>query len=326
MLRIALLDDYQVVARTSADWSTLPAGTVFEVFQDHLTDESALVARLVPFDVVMALRERTPFPRTLLERLPNLKLIATAGMRNATIDVAAATELGILICGTGGGSRSTMEITWALILALLRHIPREDQALRAGRWQETVGVGLDGRVIGIVGLGNIGGQVAEVARAFHMPIIAWSQNLTEARATDCGARLVTKEQLLREADVVTIHLQLSPRTRGLFGRDDLALMQPHAYLINTSRGPIVDEAALVEALQRGAIAGAGLDVFDVEPLPPGHPLRDLRNVVLTPHLGYVTGETYQRFYGQTLENIKAFLAGTPERVINSEVLATRRMP
>ncbi|MGD9891453.1 MAG: D-2-hydroxyacid dehydrogenase family protein [Dehalococcoidia bacterium] len=326
MLRVALLDDYQGVARDSADWSVLPAGTEVEVFRDHLTDETALAARLAPFDVVMALRERTPFPRSLLERLPNLKLIATAGMRNAAIDVAAATELGILICGTGGGSRSTMEITWALILALLRQIPREDRALRAGRWQETVGTGLDGRTIGIVGLGNIGGQVAEVARAFQMPILAWSQNLTDERAAACGARLVTKEQLLREADIVTIHLQLSPRTRGLLGRADLALMQPHAYLINTSRGPIVEEAALVDALRSGAIAGAGLDVFDVEPLPLGHPLPELANVVLTPHLGYVTGETYQRFYGQTLENIQSFLAGRPERVINPDVLTKRRLP
>lgn len=326
MLRVALLDDYQGVARSSADWDSLPAGTVVEVFRDHLTDETALAVRLASYDAVMALRERTPFPRSLLERLPNLKLIATAGMRNAAIDVAAATELGILVCGTGGGSRSTMEITWALILALLRQIPREDQALRAGHWQETVGVGLDGKVIGIVGLGNIGAQVAEVARAFHMPIIAWSQNLTEARAAECGARLVTKEALLREADIVTIHLQLSPRTRGLIGKEDLAQMQRHAFLINTSRGPIVDEQALVDALRSGAITGAGLDVYDIEPLPQGHPFPDLPNVVLTPHLGYVTSETYERFYGQTLENIRAFLAGTPERVINPEVLDSRRLP
>lgn len=325
MLRVALLDDYQGVARDAAGWSSLPSGTVVETFRDHLTDEEALVRRLAPFDVVMALRERTPFPRSLLERLPQLKLIATAGMRNAAIDLAAATELGILVCGTGGGSRSTMELTWALILALLRHIPREDQALRAGRWQETVGVDLDGKVLGIVGLGNIGGQVAEVARAFHMEIVAWSQNLTEERAMASGARLVTKDQLLRQSDIVTIHLQLSPRTRGLLGRDDLAQMQPHAYLINTSRGPIVDEAALIEALRTNTIAGAGLDVFDVEPLPPGHLLRDLPNVVLTPHLGYVTAETYRRFYGQTLENIQSFLAGTPERVINPDVLTHRRM-
>jgi phosphoglycerate dehydrogenase-like enzyme len=326
MLRVALLDDYQGVALEAAGWSSLPSGTVVETFRDHLTDEEALARRLAPFDVVMALRERTPFPRSLLERLPQLKLIATAGMRNAAIDLAAATELGILVCGTGGGSRSTMELTWALILALLRHVPREDQALHAGRWQETVGVDLDGKVLGIVGLGNIGGQVAEVARAFHMEIVAWSQNLTEERAAANGARLVTKDQLLRQSDIVTIHLQLSPRTRGLLGRDDLAQMQPHAYLVNTSRGPIVDEAALVDALRTGAIAGAGLDVFDVEPLPDTHPLRDLPNVVLTPHLGYVTAETYRRFYGQTLENIQSFLAGTPERVINPDVLTTRRMP
>lgn len=326
MLRVALLDDYQGVARESADWDRLPAGTVVEVFRDHLTDEAVLAERLAGFDVVMALRERTPFRRSLLERLPNLKLLATAGMRNASIDLGAATELGILVCGTGGSSRSTMELTWGLILALVRQIPREDRALRAGRWQETVGVDLEGATLGIVGLGNIGAQVAEVARAFQMEILAWSQHLTAERAAACGARLVGKEELFGRSDIVTIHLQLSARTTGLFGREDLARMQRHAYLINTSRGPVVEEAALVEALRSGVIAGAGLDVFDTEPLPPGHPLRELPNVVLTPHLGYVTAATYRRFYGQTLENVEQFLAGTPQRVLNPEVLAHRRMP
>ena len=326
MLRVALLDDYQGVALGSADWHSLPADSAVEVFRDHLTDETALAQRLQPFDVVMALRERTPFHRSLLERLSQLKLLATAGMRNAAIDLAAATELGILVCGTAGSSRATMELTWGLILALLRHIPQEDRATRAGRWQESVGTGLEGKTLGIVGLGNIGGQVAEVARAFRMRIIAWSQNLTAERAAAGGAELVAKEQLLAQADIVTIHLQLSARTVGLIGRHDLARMQRHAYLINTSRGPIVDEAALVDALGNGDIAGAGLDVFDEEPLPPEHPFLSLPNVVLTPHLGYVTNETYRVFYGQTLENIQNFLAGTPQRVLNAEVLATRRMP
>ena len=326
MLRVALLDDYQGVALTSADWQSLPADVSVEAFRDHLTDEAALAERLRPFDVVMALRERTRFPRSLLEQLPNLKMIATAAMRNAAIDMAAATELGILVCGTGGSARATMELTWGLILALLRNIPREDRATREGRWQETVGVGLDGKVIGIVGLGNIGAQVAEVARAFRMRIVAWSQNLTDERAAACGAERVGKEELLALADVVTIHLQLSPRTTGLFGAEDLARMRPSAYLINTSRGPIVDERALVDALRRGAIAGAGLDVFDQEPLPPDHPLLALPNVILTPHLGYVTAETYRAFYGHTLENVRAFRDGTPQRVVNPDVLPTRRMP
>lgn len=262
MLRVALLDDYQGVALASADWGSLPADTDVQVFRDHLTDQVALIERLQPFDVVMALRERTLFRRSLLERLPRLKLIATAGMRNAAIDLDAATELGILVCGTAGSSRATMELTWGLILALLRHIPREDGATRAGRWQETVGSGLDGKVLGIVGLGNIGAQVAEVGRAFHMQLVAWSQNLTEERAAACGARLVPKEELLARADIVTIHLQLSERTAGLIGAADLAGMQRHAYLVNTSRGPIVNQAALLDALRAGSIAGAGLDVFD----------------------------------------------------------------
>ena len=326
MLRVALLDDYQGVALESADWGTLPADTAIEVFRDHLTDEAALAQRLQPFDVVMALRERTPFPRSLLQRLPNLKLLVTAGMRNAAIDLAAATELGILVCGTAGSSRSTMELTWGLILALLRHIPQEQRAMRAGRWQETVGIGLEGQVLGIIGLGNIGGQVAEVARAFRMHIVAWSQNLTGDRAAACGAQPVTKEELLARSDIVTIHLQLSERTVGLIGRRDLARMQAHAYLINTSRGPIVDEAALIDALQNGRIAGAGLDVFNEEPLPRQHAFLHLPNVVLTPHLGYVTAETYRVFYGQTVENIRSFLGGTSQRVLNADVLTRRRKP
>jgi phosphoglycerate dehydrogenase-like enzyme len=325
MLRVALLDDYQRVALQSAGWQSLSADVAVEAFGDHLTDEDALAARLAPFDVVMALRERTPCPRSLLERLPNLKLLTTAGMRNAAIDIAAATELGILVCGTAGSSRATMELTWGLILALLRRIPHEDRAVRDGHWQETVGIGLEGKVLGIVGLGNIGGQVAEVARVFRMRVLAWSQNLTEERAAACGAERVVKEELLARADVVTVHLQLSPRTSGLIGAGELACMQGTAYLVNTSRGPIVDERALVDALQRGTIAGAGLDVFDQEPLSPHHPLLALPNVVLTPHLGYVTAETYRVFYGQTIENIRDFLAGTPQRVLNPDVLPVRRM-
>lgn len=316
MLHVALLDDYQDVALSSTDWRRLDGKASVEAFHDHLTDEAALAERLQPFEVVMALRERTPFRRSLLQRLPNLKLICTAGMRNASVDMEAAKERGVLVCGTGGGSRSTMELTWGLILALVRSIPREDRSVRAGGWQETVGFGLDGKTLGIVGLGNIGGQVAEVGRAFHMRLLAWSQNLTEERAAACGAERVSKDELLSQSDIVTIHMVLSPRSTGLLGERELALLRPSAYLVNTSRGPIVDEAALIAALQGNAFAGAGLDVFDREPLPLDHPLRTLPNVVLTPHLGYVTEDTYQVFYGQTLENIEAYLAGAPVRVIN----------
>ncbi len=317
MLRVALLDDYQDAALGSADWRRLEGKVRVEAFHDHLTDEAALAERLQPFDVVMALRERTPFRRSLLQRLPNLKLLCTAGMRNAAIDLEAATERGVLVCGTGGGSRSTMELTWGLILALVRSIPREDRSVRGGGWQETVGFGLDGKTLGIIGLGNIGGQVAEVARAFHMRLLVWSQNLTDERARACGAERASKDELLAQSDIVTIHLVLSPRSTGLLGARELALLRPSAYLVNTSRGPIVDEAALIAALQAGAFAGAGLDVFDQEPLPLDHPLRSLPNVVLTPHLGYVTADTYRVFYGQTLENIEAFIAGTPQRVLNA---------
>ena len=320
MIRIALLDDYQGVALQSADWSSLPGGTAVEVFHDHLAEEDLLADRLKEFDVVMALRERTAYPGSLLERLPNLKLLSTAGMRNAAIDVEAATDLGILVCGTSGSSRTTMELTWGLILGLRRHVPEEHQATLAGSWQRTVGTGLEGKTLGLIGLGNIGGQMSEMGRAFRMRLIAWSQNLTEQRASECGAELVSKDDLLSQADIVTIHLRLSDRTRGLLGSRELALMKSSALLINTSRGPIVDESALVSSLSSGAIAGAGLDVFDHEPLPDGHPLLGLGNVLLTPHLGYVTHETYATFYGQTIENIQGFLDGTPQRVLNPEVL------
>ena len=324
MLKLALLDDYQGVALQSADWDSLSADCSVTAFRDHLTDEAEIAERLMEFDAVMALRERTPFPRTLLERLPNLKLIASAGMRNAAIDLDAATELGIVVCGTGGSSRATMELTWCLVLGLLRSLPLEHDATRAGDWQRSIGIGLDGKTLGLIGLGNIGSQMAEVARAFHMNILAWSQNLTAERAQENGATLVSKDELLRQSDIVSIHTRLSDRTRGLLGASELALMKQSAYLINTSRGPIVDEDALLNALQSGTISGAGLDVFDVEPLPGDHPLLSLDNVLLTPHLGYVTQETYVNFYGQTLENVRSFIDGTPQRVMNPDVLANLR--
>lgn len=324
MVRIALLDDYQQVALASADWGSLPAGAEVEVFHDHLTDEAALAQRLMDFDAVMALRERTRFSRSLMDRLPNLKLIASAGMRNAAIDLDAATDLGILVCGTTGSNRATMELTWALILGLVRNLPREFNATRNGAWQETVGMGLGDKTIGIIGLGNIGSQVAEVARAFRMRIVAWSQNLTAERAAECGAELVSKDELLGQADVVTIHLRLSDRTVGLIGTRELALMRPSAYLVNTSRGPIVDESALLKALESKAIAGAGVDVFEPEPLPGDHPFLSVDRLLMTPHLGYVTQETYDNFYGQTLENFASFIDGSPQRVMNPDVLEKRR--
>ncbi len=323
-MRIALMDDYQGVALKSASWETLPVNCVVEVFRNHLKDENTVARRLKEFEIVMALRERTPFPRSLLEKLPNLRLLATAGMRNASIDLEAATELGILVCGTASRKSSTAELTWGLILALIRNIPYEHHATRAGKWQHTLGVGLEGKTLGILGLGEIGSKVAEVGRAFRMRLVAWSQNLTDERASACGTQRVMKEELFKQADVVTIHLILSDRTRGLLGRKELQLMKPTAYLINTSRGPIVDEKALIEALRNKVIAGAGLDVFGEEPLPGNHPLFGLENVVLTPHLGYVTEEVYKIFYGETLENIVSFLERAPRRVLNPEVLQKLR--
>jgi phosphoglycerate dehydrogenase-like enzyme len=323
MTRVAVLDDYQDVALQMADWSGLPPDTKVQVFRDHLANLEAVAERLKDFDIVVAMRERTPFPRSLLERLPTLKLLITTGMRNASIDVAAATDLGITVCGTQGVGYPTAELTWGLILALLRHIPREDRATRDGRWQVSVGVGLRGKVLGVIGLGNLGSQVATVGKAFGMALLAWSQNLTAERAAQFGATLVSKDELLSRSDIVTIHLVLSDRTRGLIGARELGLMKRTAYLINSSRGPIVDEQVLIQALRQGTIAGAALDVYDEEPLPLDHPLRQLPNTVITPHLGYVTVEGYKVFYGNIVEDIQAFLQGKPVRVINA-ITADRR--
>jgi phosphoglycerate dehydrogenase-like enzyme len=315
MARVAILDDYQNVARRMADWASLPAGTEVVVFADHLSGTDAITKRLADFDAVVAMRERTPFPRALLERLPKLKLLVTTGMRNASIDVAAAIERGVTVCGTAGLPYPTAELTWGLILGLVRRIPTEDRATREGRWQVSCGLGLNGKTLGVIGLGGLGSRVAKIGRAFEMDVIAWSQNLTAARATELGATLVTKDELLVRSDVVSVHLVLSDRTRGLLGARDLARMKPTAYLVNTSRGPIVDEAALVDAVRKGTIAGAGLDVYDEEPLPLDHPLRNLPNTVITPHLGYVTEEGYKIFYGHALEDVKGWLAGQAVRVL-----------
>jgi phosphoglycerate dehydrogenase-like enzyme len=317
MTRVAVLDDYQDAALQMADWSVLPPETKVQVFRDHLAGLEAVAQRLQDFEIVVAMRERTPFPRSLLQRLPTLKLLITTGMRNASIDVGAASDLGITVCGTQGVGYSTAELTWGLILALLRHIPQEDRATRDGRWQVSVGVGLREKVLGVIGLGNLGSQVATVGKAFGMSLLAWSQNLTAERAAQFGATLVSKDDLLSRSDIVTIHLVLSDRTRGLIGARELGLMKRTAYLINSSRGPIVDEPALVQALRQGTIAGAALDVYDEEPLPLDHPLRQLPNTVITPHLGYVTVEGYKVFYGHVVEDIQAFLQGQPVRVISA---------
>ena len=316
MVRVAVLDDYQDVARKMTDWSVLPADVEVAVFQDHLTDQAAVARRLKDFDIVMAMRERTPFPRTLLEQLPRLRLLTTTGMRNAAIDMQAAADCHVLVCGTGGILYPTAELTWGLVLSLLRHIPDEDQATRAGRWQVSMGLGLHGKTLGLMGLGRLGSEVARVGNAFQMDVIAWSQNLTAERAAECDATLVSKDELLARADILSIHLVLSARSRGLIGHQELNRMKPTAYVINTSRGPIVDEAALIAALQNGTIAGAGLDVFDEEPLPLDHPLRRTANTIITPHIGYVTEETYKVFFAETVENIQAFLKGAPVRVLH----------
>jgi phosphoglycerate dehydrogenase-like enzyme len=313
--RVALLDDYQGVALRMADWTSLPEGTDVVAFPDHLADENALATRLADFHIVMAMRERTPFTRSLLERLPKLRLLITAGMRNASIDMKAAAERGVVVCGTSGLPYPTAELAWGLILGLMRRIPAEDRATREGRWQTTLGLGLNGKTLGVLGLGTLGSRVARVGRAFEMTVLAWSQNLTAARAEEVGATLVAKDELLARSDIVSIHLVLGERTRGLLGARELGLMKRSAYLVNTSRGPIVDEAALVRALREGTIAGAGLDVFDPEPLPADHPFRSLPNIVVTPHLGYVTEETYRVFYGHALEDVQAFLRGAPVRVL-----------
>jgi phosphoglycerate dehydrogenase-like enzyme len=320
MVRIAVLDDYQRVAMKIADWSKLPDGAQVDAFPDHLFDEGALAARLENYDVVVGMRERTPMRRSLLERLPNLKLLITTGMGNASFDFPAATELGIVCCGTGMGGPSTSELAWGLILALAKKIPQENAAVRAGKWQLALGESVNGRTLGVVGLGRLGTVTARVGLAFGMRVLAWSQNLTPERAREAGVEYASKDDLFAQSDYISIHYVLSDRSRGMIGARELGLMKPTAYLINTSRGPIVDEAALIHALESHAIAGAGLDVFDVEPLPPDHPLRRMENVVVTPHLGYVTQEGYQIMFANVIENIQSYLAGDPVRVINPAVL------
>jgi phosphoglycerate dehydrogenase-like enzyme len=316
-MRLAILDDYQNAALAMADWNILLPTVEVQTFHDTLASEDSVAERLRDFEIIVAMRERTPFRQTLLERLPKLKLLVTTGMVNASIDLKAAAERGIVVCGTSVLRHPTAELTWGLILALARSILREDAGMRKGGWQTTIGIGLHGKTLGILGLGRLGSLVADYGKAFQMEVIAWSENLTAERANSLGVERVDKQELFRRADFLTIHTILSKRTRGLVGPDDLAAMKPTAYLINTSRGPIVDERALIAALENHAIAGAALDVFDQEPLPADHPLRRLENVVLTPHLGYVTAENYRVFYGDVVENVRAYLADNPIRVLTS---------
>jgi phosphoglycerate dehydrogenase-like enzyme len=305
--QIAILDDYQNVALESADWSVLRDRADISVFRNHLAEPEAVIERLLPFDVACVMRERTPLPRNLIERLPNLKLIASTGPVNASIDVVAAADHGIAVVHTGYTSDPTIELTWALILASARNIVAESNSVRSGGWQQTVGTDLRGKTLGVLGLGRIGSQVARIGNAFGMHLVAWSQNLTSEAAKDAGATLVSKDQLFEQADVLTIHLVLSSRTRGLVGAAELGRMKPTALLINASRGPIVDEQALIGVLKNRQIAGAAVDVFDIEPLPPSHPFRMLDNVLATPHIGYVSRGLYKTFYEDTVSNIRMWL-------------------
>jgi phosphoglycerate dehydrogenase-like enzyme len=311
--KIAILDDYQDVAKSFADWTPVTEYGEIEVFTQHLHEEDEIVARLKYFDIICVMRERTPLTAALLMQLPNLKLIVSTGARNRSIDVAAAEKLGIEVQNTGYLGHGALELTWALLMAIAKHIPQENANLRAGGWQHMVGNDLKGKTLGILGLGNLGAQVAAVAKVFDMDIIAWSENLTPEKAIAGGARYVDKKTLFQESDYLTVHMVLSDRSKGIVGANDLALMKPSAYLINTSRGPLVDEDALIKSLEENKIAGAALDVFDKEPLDADHPFRTLKNVLATPHIGFVTQDTYQLFFNDI---VKALLDWLPQHPKN----------
>jgi phosphoglycerate dehydrogenase-like enzyme len=313
--RIVLLDDYQGVALDYGGWDRVPDEWQVVALEQHIADADQLVEALSDAEIVVAMRERTPFPAAVLDRLTDLKLLITTGMGNAAIDVAAAQRNGVVVCGTGIKGPPTAELSWGLILALLREIPAEHANMRAGGWQRTIGGDLDGATLGLVGLGRLGKRMATIGAAFGMEVLAWSQNLDPATAGEAGAEPVAKLELFERADVVSVHYKLSERSRGLVGAAELGAMKPSAYLVNTSRGPIVDTDALLAALESGAIAGAGLDVFDTEPLPADHPLRSAPRTVLTPHLGYVTEDTYATFFGDAVEDVLAWLDGAPVRVL-----------
>lgn len=325
-MKLAILDDYQRLALGLADWDRLKKrGVEITVFHDAFASADAAAATLAPFDMLCLMRERTPFPRTLIERLPNLKFIALTGLRAPSLDTAACTARRIPVSNTGVGSTNapTAELTWLLVIAAARDFAKAERGMRAGRWHDGIAGGmiLEGKRLGLLGLGKLGARVAGYAKAFGMDVVAWSQNLTPARAAEAGARQVTKEELLATSDVVSIHLVLSERTRGLVGAAEFDNIKPGAILVNTSRGPIVDEAALLAALQSGRLGHAALDVYAIEPLPVDHPLRRLDNVTLSPHLGYVSEDVFRVFYRDALEDIEAWLDGAPIRVLNPEALA-----
>ena len=307
-VKIAVLDDYQQVAFKFADWSAITAKSKVKVFTDHLADEQAVIERLLPFTVICVMRERTPLTRNILSQLSNLKFIVSTGMRNASIDTKAVEEYGITLKYTGYLESGAPEMTWALIMAIARHIPQESNNFKAGVWQTTIGGDFKGKTMGILGMGRVGSKIAAYAKAFDMNVIAWSPNLTAEKAAESGAQLVSKEELFKQADFVTIHMVLSDRSRGIVGNEDLVLMKPTAYFINTSRGPLVDEEALIEILQQKKIAGAAIDVFNVEPLPVDHPFRKMDNLLATSHIGYVTENTYKLFYTDTVKAVEEWLA------------------
>jgi len=315
MARIAITDDYQKVALSFADWSRLQAAHEVVVFDKPFASQDAAAEALAGFDVIAIMRERTPFPRALLERLPNLKLLVTTGLRNASVDVATCKERGITVCGTPSGGHATAELAMAIMLGLARNFHVELANMREGRWQTTIGQDLRGKTLGLLGAGKLGGQLAQYAKAFGMNLIAWSQNLTDARAAEVGAKRVEKDDLFRQSDFISVHLVLSARSRGLVGAREIGLMKPTAFIVNTSRGPIIDGAALAAALKDGRIGGAGIDVYDVEPLPAADALRKEPRALLTPHIGYVTAESYKMFFPGIVEAIDAWLAGKPVRMI-----------
>ncbi|BFT72155.1 D-2-hydroxyacid dehydrogenase family protein [Paenibacillus sp. P36] len=316
-LRCAILDDYQQVALKAADWSTITDQVEVKSIHQHINQPDELIEQIADCEIVVIMRERTPFRAALLKRLPHLKLLVTTGMRNASIDLDAAAAQGITVCGTGGAGNATAELTWALVLGLARNIVQEHNAIRSGQWQSTIGTDLYGKTLGVLGLGKLGTKIAKFGQAFGMDVVAWSQNLTQERADEVGVRFAkSKEELLESSDFVSIHLVLSDRTRGLISAADLKRMRSSAYLINTSRAPIVDQEALAEALQNQWIAGAAVDVFDVEPLPKDDKFRTLPNLLTTPHIGYVSEANYQAFYRDVVEDIRAYLAGSPVRTLS----------
>lgn len=311
---LTILDDYQGIALRSADWSSLLDVFDIDVVERHL-EGAELLERIRSSEAIVAMRERTTFPAEVLESLPSLRLLVTTGMRNASIDLDAASRAGIVVCGTGSAGSGVAELTIGMMIALMRHFVEEDAAVRSGGWQHTIGPGLAGRTLGVLGLGRLGVPVARLAQAFGMRVIAWSRSLTQVRAAEHGVTAVTRDELFSVPDILTIHLPLTPGTRGLVGAAELALMREDAYLINTSRGPIVDEAALLDALRNGSIAGAALDVYDREPMPADHPLRSAPNTLLLPHIGYVSTDNYRAFYGDAVDDVLAYLGGRPVRVL-----------